>query len=250
MALSTNFNGEINLYDGFKDRTLIAIRALESVRDLAELTRDWKDENALIRVMVIASGNFLDALGIHIVQGTYLPHLYIYFRSVKDDMSLSYDTHLRERYLECDTKSELLLLTLMMDMACSRYAIKTEKENLTVEFRIPQYVNTVFNISFQRIDNANAVRIHIRSEAYKHIPFLQIENEPECCVCYQKEKPISIKCGDVSHNICFDCLGKIEKKKCPMCRTPFGFDQLVRHSLTHDEKKKKRKNTKQREKKQ
>lgn len=247
MALSTNFNGQINLYDGH-DRPSAEAEAFEFVSFLDLQKRDWPVEKFLTSVMVVSSGRFLDSLGINITQGTCLPHLFIYLRMVKGEISLSCDTHLRERYLACYTKSQLLVLALMMDMAYIRYETATGEENLTLEFRGPQYVNTVFNMSFQKIGDASVIRIHIFSEAYKHIPFLQLENEPECCVCYQKEKPISIKCGDVSHNICFDCLKKIGQK-CPMCRTVFGFDQLVRHSLTHDEKKKKSKNAKQREKK-
>jgi Zinc finger, C3HC4 type (RING finger) len=40
--------------------------------------------------------------------------------------------------------------------------------------------------------------------------------EQECCICYEKEEIIVLRC---CHFVCSFCLKKIQKPMCPLCRT-------------------------------
>lgn len=52
-----------------------------------------------------------------------------------------------------------------------------------------------------------------------------IERSTECVVCMETIDPLLLPCG---HTTCFTCVGRLEKKTCPMCRMEFKNEQLRR----------------------
>lgn len=48
-------------------------------------------------------------------------------------------------------------------------------------------------------------------------------NSKECCICYETECDIVLlhKC---SHNLCINCLLKLQNKMCPLCREPININ--------------------------
>ena len=63
----------------------------------------------------------------------------------------------------------------------------------------------------------------------------------ECKICYEKEKNIVIlsKC---KHQLCFECIQKLKKKKCPFCRRKldeiFNSNKIIDiddYSTTYDD---------------
>ena len=52
-----------------------------------------------------------------------------------------------------------------------------------------------------------------------------IERNNECTVCFEEINPLVIPCG---HTVCFDCVRKLKKDICPMCRKAFKKEDLRR----------------------
>jgi hypothetical protein len=262
MALTNVFapGNTINIFEGVSAPALKTKgnEVLILVNDMDDVSIGRSIDDRFHREIGFAIHLFLQDLGIDLTTFA-LTDLYIYLSASKDkrDMNLFYDQHLKDRYLSSENKKECLFASMLMQYLCVRFARDMEAGGFTVEFGRINGINDIslrvrFKREYAESNYIDTIYFDIHRELkleYKQLPFVQIENETECCVCYTKEKPISIKCSDVSHNICFVCLEKIDNKKCPLCRSIFGIDQLVRHTLTHDEKKKKRKNAKQREKK-
>ena len=53
-------------------------------------------------------------------------------------------------------------------------------------------------------------------------------NSKECCICYETECDIVLlhKC---SHNLCINCLLKLQNKRCPLCREPINIINNVEY---------------------
>lgn len=45
-----------------------------------------------------------------------------------------------------------------------------------------------------------------------------IERSRDCIVCFESENPLLLHCG---HTVCFDCITRLKKETCPMCRKAF-----------------------------
>lgn len=52
-----------------------------------------------------------------------------------------------------------------------------------------------------------------------------IERHNECTVCFEPLNPLVLPCG---HTVCFDCVPKLKKDICPMCRKTFKKEDLRR----------------------
>lgn len=52
-----------------------------------------------------------------------------------------------------------------------------------------------------------------------------IERSNECTVCIEEKNPLILPCG---HTVCFDCVPKLKKDICPMCRKTFKKEDLRR----------------------
>ena len=54
----------------------------------------------------------------------------------------------------------------------------------------------------------------------------------ECCICYESSGIYNTEC---SHNLCLDCLLKLKKLECPICRNqlnkiPFKIKKLIENN--------------------
>ena len=45
--------------------------------------------------------------------------------------------------------------------------------------------------------------------------------EDDCCICFTSLKDTFTVTTNCNHNICFDCITKLKKKCCPLCRNEF-----------------------------
>ena len=45
--------------------------------------------------------------------------------------------------------------------------------------------------------------------------------EDNCCICFTSLKDTFTVTTNCNHNICFDCITKLKKKCCPLCRNEF-----------------------------
>ena len=59
---------------------------------------------------------------------------------------------------------------------------------------------------------------------YKQMPLKHVRDPVSCVVCYTDEKIIEFKCG---HNVCYDCLKKINRT-CPYCRAGWEIGDCKR----------------------
>lgn len=88
------------------------------------------------------------------------------------------------------------------------------------------------------------------SKVSKYMPFYNLDSkqildenkkrkikDSDCCICYTDLKDTFTVTTKCNHNLCFDCITKLKKMSCPLCRTDFPQEICKKIDFINDSKR-------------